>query len=49
MNSRARQIVCMVPAGITTASANRVADHLAAVAHSRGIPGAWAVITAREE
>ena len=49
VNSRARQIVCMVPAGITTASANRIADHLAAVAHGRGIPGAWAAITAHQE
>lgn len=49
VNFRARQIVCMVPAGITTASANRIADHLAAVARSRRVPGAWAVITAREE
>ena len=39
MNSEVRQIVCMAAEGIASASANRFADHLTAVAHSRGMPG----------
>ena len=49
VNSGSRQIVCTVAGGITTASAERFADHLAAVARSRGMPGGWAVIMVHEK
>ena len=49
VNSGSRQIVCTVAKGITTASAERFADHLAAVARSRGMPGGWAVIMVHEK